>query len=200
MKNPKVNMKAKKIVTTVVAVLAICMTLCIPSEAAFQTSKSRATIKATIRQMRYVQSAQTMNYHWKVNTYSDEDLKYMTSIIYCEARGESYAGKKAVGIVVMNRVKSNQFPNNIKDVIYQRGQFSPTRNGSLNRALGEYDSQMRRGRTSGVMAECQSAAEEALNGSTSVNINGRQQDMGSYLFFSRYIRNARFQLGAHQFK
>ena len=39
--------------------------------------------------------------------------------IYHEARGESLEGKVAVSQVVMNRVKSNYFPNTICDVIYQ---------------------------------------------------------------------------------
>lgn len=55
----------------------------------------------------------------------------MASIINCEAGSEPYQGKVAVGIVVMNRVSSKSFPNSIKGVIYQKGQFSPVRNGSL---------------------------------------------------------------------
>lgn len=57
----------------------------------------------------------------------------MASIINCEAGGESYQGQVAVGIVVMNRVRSKQFPNTIRKVIYQRGQFSPVRNGMLRK-------------------------------------------------------------------
>ncbi|HBI60391.1 MAG TPA: hypothetical protein DDY31_04125, partial [Lachnospiraceae bacterium] len=43
-------------------------------------------------------------------------------------------------IVVMNRVASKSFPNTIKKVIYQKGQFSPVRNGSLKKRLKQYDS------------------------------------------------------------
>ena len=68
------------------------------------------------------------------------DLRLMSSIINCEAGIEPYQGKLAVGIVVMNRIKSKSFPNTLRGVIYQRGQFSPVRNGSLNRRLSEYDS------------------------------------------------------------
>jgi spore germination cell wall hydrolase CwlJ-like protein len=124
----------------------------------------------------------------------------MTSIIYCEARGESYAGKKAVGIVVMNRVRSKEFPNNVKDVIYQKGQFSPVRNGSLNKALSKYDTQLEKGKFKGSMKDCRAAAKAVLEGSTKVTVNGKAKQMKSYLYFSRYIPNAKYKLGAHQFK
>lgn len=39
--------------------------------------------------------------------YTREDLKLMSCIIWCEAGNQSFAGKLAVGSVVMNRVKSN---------------------------------------------------------------------------------------------
>lgn len=132
--------------------------------------------------------------------FTDVDVRYLTSIIYCEARGEGYAGQKAVGIVVMNRVRDYQFPNSVTEVIYQRGQFSPVRNGSLNKALAIFDSQWATGYMQGDMASCMLAAREALMGSTTVAVSGGNVEMGSYLFFSRYIPNARFQLGAHQFK
>ena len=49
----------------------------------------------------------------------------MSSIIYSEAGDQSYAGKKAVGIVIANRVSSRSYPNTLSGVIYQPGQFSP---------------------------------------------------------------------------
>ncbi|MFW6009250.1 MAG: cell wall hydrolase, partial [archaeon] len=56
--------------------------------------------------------------------YSLNDLMHLASLIYAEARGESYEGKIAVGAVVLNRVKSSLYPNTIKDVIMQNKQFS----------------------------------------------------------------------------
>lgn len=41
----------------------------------------------------------------------------------------------AVATVIMNRVASPAYPNNLHDVIYQSGQFAPTWNGSLNKVL-----------------------------------------------------------------
>ena len=41
----------------------------------------------------------------------------LSSIIYSESGNQVYAGKKAVGIVVMNRVKSSLFPNTVSGVV-----------------------------------------------------------------------------------
>lgn len=176
----KCIMNLKRLVTVIVAGFAICLMFNLSCEAA-------ATTKATTKDK-------------KEKNYTARELRYMTAIIYCEARGESYAGKKAVGIVVMNRVKSNKFPDSVKEVIYQRGQFSPVRNGSLNRALCQYDKQKRAGKMKGPMKNCMKAAKSALVGSTTVKVKGKSKQMKKYLFFSRYIRNAKYSLGAHQFK
>ena len=42
-------------------------------------------------------------------------------------------GKIAVGNVVLNRVASPRFPNSVYEVIFQRNQFTPAANGSINR-------------------------------------------------------------------
>lgn len=191
----------KKIVTVIVAGFALCLMFSLSCEAAATTkatTKAKAARKAaTVSKEKKTTSNQKSNSNKK---YTESELRYMTSIIYCEARGESYAGQKAVGIVVMNRVRSNKFPNSVKEVIYQSGQFSPVRNGHLKKALKLYDKQMKKGEIEGDMKTCMSAAEEALEGSTIVRVKGNNKQMKNYLFFSRYIRNAKYQLGAHQFK
>lgn len=134
----------------------------------------------------------TVNLNVKSN-YTASQLRYMSSIIYCEAWGEPYAGKKAVGIVVMNRINSNLFPNTIKKVLYQKGQFTPARNGSLKRALAIYDK-------GNMDVECIAAAKEALNGVKSVTYKGKNVNMSNTLFFSRYIHKAKFRIAHHMFK
>jgi len=57
------------------------------------------------------------------------DEALLAAIIECEAGGEIYEGKLAVGSVVMNRVASSSFPNTVVGVIYQSGQFSPVASG-----------------------------------------------------------------------
>lgn len=63
----------------------------------------------------------------------DENLKLLAQIINAEAGNQPYKGKIAVGNVIMNRVNSPDFPKTIKEVIYQKGQFSPVANGSINK-------------------------------------------------------------------
>ena len=85
------------------------------------------------------------------------ELDLLAAIIQCEAGGESHTGKVAVGAVIMNRVRSGQFPNTITDVVYQSGQFSPVASGILSSVLSQ-----------GARSDCYQAAQEALNGSNPV--------------------------------
>ena len=94
------------------------------------------------------------------NGITEEDLYLLANIIYCEAGCEPYIGKVAVGNVVMNRVKSDRQPDTIKGVIYAKGQFSPVRNGSLDRAL----------RNGSADESCYQAALDALSGSKPVDV------------------------------
>lgn len=66
-------------------------------------------------------------------TTSSSDAALLARLVEAEAGDESYAGKVAVANVVLNRVNSSQFPNTIREVIYQPGQFSPVSNGMINR-------------------------------------------------------------------
>ena len=111
---------------------------------------------------------------------SAEELKLLANIIYCEAGSESYVGKVAVGNVIMNRVKSASQPNTITEVVYAKGQFSPVRNGSLQRALSSDKAD----------AACYQAAIEALTGA---------QPVGGKLFFRRNNGRSGQVIGHHVF-
>ena len=67
---------------------------------------------------------------------SSADRDLLARLVHAEAKGEPYAGKVAVATVVLNRVDSSLFPNNVKDVIYQNVQgayaFTPVQNGTIN--------------------------------------------------------------------
>lgn len=66
--------------------------------------------------------------------YNEEDLYWLSRIIYAEAGGECFEGMIAVGNVVLNRVEAEEFPNNIYDVIFDRRcgiQFSPAYSGGI---------------------------------------------------------------------
>lgn len=129
--------------------------------------------------------------------YTNAELRLMSCIIYAEANGEPYAGKLAVGIVVMNRKSSKSFPNTVKGVIYQKYQFGPVRNGSLNRAMKAYDA----GKfTSPAAKACVKAAKAALNGTKKVTYGSKTYNMKGYYFFSTYVRGKRLTIKNHQFK
>lgn len=129
--------------------------------------------------------------------YTKSELRLMASIINCEAGGESFQGQVAVGIVVMNRVKSKGFPNTIKGVIYQRGQFSPVRNGMLKQKLAQYNAGKIHTQQ---WKSCIKAAKKTLDGQTTVKINGKVRSMKGIRFFSVGLPNAKFRLGGHRFK
>lgn len=60
----------------------------------------------------------------------NEDEKCMLAkIAMAEAEGEDTQGKALVMSVVLNRVHSNKFPDNVYDIIHQKGQFSPVEDG-----------------------------------------------------------------------
>ena len=66
--------------------------------------------------------------------YREDEVYWLAKIINAEAKGESLLGQIAVGDVIMNRVKSNQYPNTIYSVIYDRKygvQFSPILDGRI---------------------------------------------------------------------
>lgn len=90
------------------------------------------------------------------NNVSTDMANLLARLIYAEARGESYTGQVAVGAVVLNRVKSSQFPNTIAGVIYQKGQFSSVTDGQINLSVPKDSSAYK-------------AAKEAINGSDPTN-------------------------------
>lgn len=66
--------------------------------------------------------------------YRSDEVYWLSRIISAESRGEPLLGQIAVGSVVMNRVKSSQYPNTIWSVIFDRKygvQFSPILDGSI---------------------------------------------------------------------
>ncbi len=54
--------------------------------------------------------------------YDEEDLYWLTRVIYCESGNQPLEGKVAVGNVVMNRVADPSFPDTVYDVLFQKNQ------------------------------------------------------------------------------
>lgn len=129
--------------------------------------------------------------------YTKSDLRLMAAIINCEAGSESYQGKLAVGIVIMNRIHSRQFPNTLRGVIYQKRQFSPVHNGALKKRLAQYDA----GRIHAAQWQsCIRAAKSVLGGRDYITYRGSKKNLRGYYFFSVHLPGARFRLGGHRFK
>lgn len=83
---------------------------------------------------------------------SYDDVTLLAALIQCEAGGDSYEGKLAVGAVVMNRLRSG-YADSIYGVIYQKGQFTPAGSGKVARVAAK-----------GPSSSCVQAAKEALSG------------------------------------
>ena len=69
------------------------------------------------------------------STVSAADKELMARLVHAEAGGEPYAGKVAVATVILNRLKSPNFPNTIKGVVYQvesgHYAFTPVQDGRI---------------------------------------------------------------------
>ena len=84
-----------------------------------------------------------------VSGFSDSDVYLLARTIYAEGRGEPYTGQVAIGAVVMNRIRSAQFPNTVAGVVYQKHAFTAVSDGQIN--LTPNDTAMK-------------AARDAING------------------------------------
>jgi N-acetylmuramoyl-L-alanine amidase len=62
---------------------------------------------------------------------SGEDESLLARLVHAEARGEPLEGKIAVAAVVLNRLRSTEFPNSIREIIYDPGQFTPVEGNDL---------------------------------------------------------------------
>ncbi len=81
---------------------------------------------------------------------SESDYNTLLRIVQAESGGCDIIGKILVANVILNRVESNEFPDSIHGVVYQKSQFSPVIDGSINRCK--------------VSDETREAVERALNG------------------------------------
>ena len=80
---------------------------------------------------------------------NSNDLNLLSRVVYSEARGEPYSGQVAVAAVVLNRVKSSNFPNTVSGVVYQSGAFDAVSDGQINLSPNQ---------------TARNAAQDALNG------------------------------------
>ncbi|MCI8640046.1 MAG: cell wall hydrolase [Coprococcus sp.] len=104
------------------------------------------------------------------------ELVLFAAILECEAGTSDYNALLAVATVIMNRVASGSYPGTVTDVIYQRGQFSPTWNGSLNKALQR-----------GPCSLSYQVAQDALNGKRLSAVSGCYSFRASWTGYSGVV-------------
>lgn len=68
-----------------------------------------------------------------VRNYTDEELYIMAHLLAGEVQGMPDQEQRYVGSVVLNRVKSSLFPNTIKEVVFDPGQYACTWDGNYYR-------------------------------------------------------------------
>lgn len=68
----------------------------------------------------------------EAHSLTQQDYQVLLKIVEAEAGVCDDKGKILVANVILNRVKSDEFPDSVTDVVYQPSQFSPVSNGSIN--------------------------------------------------------------------
>lgn len=64
--------------------------------------------------------------------YDRSEILILARVIHGEARGESFKGQVGVGAVILNRVEHSAFPDTIREVVLEDGQFSCIFDGQVN--------------------------------------------------------------------
>ncbi len=122
-------------------------------------------------------------------TLTEEEIEIMERIVEAEATDEDIYGRILVANVVLNRVLNDNFPSTVKKVVFQKGQFSPIRDGRYYSVK--------------VTSLTEQAVERALT--------GEDYSDGALFFFARKLTTAKkaswfdnslkrlFRYGAHEF-
>ena len=117
---------------------------------------------------------------------SEDEIKALATLIYCEAGNQGAEGQLAVGAVVMNRIRDPRFAQgDIMSVIRASGQFSPVTSGRFDLMLTDG--------AGSVTESCYNAANRAIAGESNV---------GNRTFFRTYANYPSLSglvIGAHIF-
>lgn len=142
-------MSYKQIISCILIGLMVLPILAVPIFAMDYTVQSGDTLyllaeqnNTTANEIRNVnglqgdklQVGQKLNIPTKVSTsrnFNQEEIDLLARAVYSEARGESYTGQVAVAAVVLNRLVHSDFPNTIKDVIFQPWAFTAVHDGQF---------------------------------------------------------------------
>ena len=101
----------------------------------FQTAKKISIDGIAGNQTQTILYTQASTLSRGTTTTAATNLYWLSRIIHAEAEAEPYAGKVAVGNVVINRANSGTFASTIKGVIFEYShglpQFSPVADGTI---------------------------------------------------------------------
>ena len=101
----------------------------------FQTAKKISIDGIAGNQTQTILYTQAATLSRGTTTTAATNLYWLSRIIHAEAEAEPYAGKVAVGNVVINRANSGTFASTIKGVIFEYShglpQFSPVADGTI---------------------------------------------------------------------
>ncbi len=120
----------------------------------------------------------------KIYDISDAELDLLKRLVTAEAYVEPFEGQIAVAAVVFNRVHSEHFPDTVKSVIKQDGQFCVVSNGSIQTQISD---------------DARDAVQKALQ--------GKDPSEGALFFFNPEISDSRYmhslpvtvEIGSHRF-
>jgi N-acetylmuramoyl-L-alanine amidase len=118
----------------------------------------------------------------KIVELSYEDAQLLMKVAQAEGGNQGITGMRLIMSVILNRVKSDQFPGTVREVVYQKGQFSTVANGAIDRVE--------------ISPECHLALAEIEMGNVSPEIIAFETKSSNSL--DRYFWSA-FQCGNHVF-
>ena len=121
--------------------------------------------------------------------YTESDYNVLLRIVQAEAGGCDMKGKILVANVILNRVESDEFPDTITDVVYEKRQFSPVSNGSINRCKVEEET---------VEAVDRALAGEDYSEGALFFMNRRASSGSNVSWFDTHL-DYLFQHGGHEF-
>ena len=121
--------------------------------------------------------------------YTESDYNVLLRIVQAEAGGCDMKGKILVANVILNRVGSDEFPDTITDVVYEKRQFSPVSNGSINRCKVEEET---------VEAVDRALAGEDYSEGALYFMNRRASSGSNVRWFDTHL-DYLFQHGGHEF-
>lgn len=151
----------------------------------------RRQVKAVIKEDTFaeVRVSEASEQTKEVFYASDTSRQILERIVEAEAGDQDIRGRRLVANVILNRVRSQNFPDTVRGVVFAHRQFSPVSNGSYYRV--------------NVSAATKKAVRQALNGvddsEGALYFMWRSgSDSGNVSWFDRELTKL-FSYGCHEF-